>query len=89
MANKELKVTVVNQLDEIIDLCVGNIPAEDIGVGQFSTIPEVLSKVESEPSNRDAVYTGLKYIEKLKSKIVFLETELVQLQRLQERGIIR
>lgn len=84
-----MEIDPLDYLDGIVDFCVGNIPAGDVGVDEFSTLPEVLSRLDSTPGDRNAVKTAIDYMEKLKSKIVFLETELLKLQRMQERGIIR
>jgi len=89
MAKTKETVEVLNYLNEIVDLCVGNIPADDIGVDAFSTLPESMAKIQTEPGNRNAVQAGLKYIRKLKSKIVFLEETLERIKFQQERGIIR
>ncbi len=91
MAKKKegLEIDPLNYLSTIVDFCVGNVPADDIGVDDFSTLPEVLSKLHSDQGDRNAVAAAIKYVEKLKSKVVFLETELLRLQKLQERGIIR
>ena len=89
MAKTKETVEVLNYLNEIVDLCVGNIPADDIGVDAFSTLPESMAKIQIEPGNRNAVQAGLKYIRKLKSKIVFLEETLERIKFQQERGIIR
>lgn len=85
----KLDIDALGILNDIIDLCVGNIPADNIGAGEFSTIPEVLAKLQEEPGNRNAVKAGLEYIDTLKSKVVFLEASLNQLKLLQERGIMR
>lgn len=89
MANQAMEIDVLDYLDGIVDFCVGNIPADDIGANDFSTLPEALSKLDNSPGDRNAVKTALDYVEKLKSKVVFLETQLIMLQRMQERGIIR
>jgi hypothetical protein len=89
MAKTKETVEVLNYLNEIVDLCVGNIPADDIGVDAFSTLPEAMAKIQIEPSNRNAAKAGLKYIRKLKSKVVFLEETLERIEFQQERGIIR
>ena len=86
---KKPEIEVLNYLNEIVDLCVGNTPADQVGVDEFSTIPETLAKIQSDPGNRNAVQAGLKYIENLKSKVVFLELTLRNLKFNQERGIIR
>ena len=89
MADQGMEIDVLDYLDGIVDFCVGNIPADEIGANDFSTLPEALSKLNNEPGDRNAVKTALDYLEKLKSKVVFLETQLALLQRMQERGIIR
>lgn len=86
---KKPEIEVLNYLNDIVDVCVGNVPADKIGVDEFSTLPEVLSRIQTDPGNRNAVQSGLKYIEHLKSKVVFLEITLKSLKLSQERGIIR
>lgn len=86
---KKPDIEVLNYLNEIVDLCVGNTPADVVGVDEFSTLPETLSKIQLDPGNRNAVQAGLKYTENLKSKVVFLEITLKSLKLSQERGIIR
>lgn len=83
------EIEVLNYLNEIVDLCVGNTPADEIGVDEFSTLPETLSKIQLDPGNRNAIQASLKYTEKLKSKVVFLELALKSIKLGQERGIIR
>ena len=91
MAKKKegLEIDSLNYLGQIVDFCIGNIPADEIGADDFSTLPEALSKLQTSQGDRNAVKTALTYVEKLKSKVVFLETNLLKLQKLQERGIIR
>lgn len=89
MAKMKAEIEVLNYLNEIVDLCVGNTPADEIGVDEFSTLPETLSKIQLDPGNRNAVQKSLVYINKLKSKVVFLEITLKALKLSQERGIIR
>lgn len=89
MAKIGMEVDPLDYLDKIVDFCVGNIPADEIGANEFSTLPEALSKLENTPGDRNAVKNAIDYMGKLKSKVVFLETQLLLLQRLQERGIIR
>ncbi|KKN85508.1 hypothetical protein LCGC14_0278310 [marine sediment metagenome] len=89
MANKGLEVDPLDYLEKIVDYCVGNVPADEIGANEFSTLPEALSKLDTTPGDRNAVQIAIQYMEKLKSKVVFLETQLLRLRRLQERGIIR
>ena len=90
MAKKEgLDIDVLEFLNQIVDFAVGNVPGEETGVDDFSTLPEVLSKLQTSQGDRNAVVTALKYVDKLKSKVVFLEVNLLRLQKLQERGIIR
>ncbi len=86
---KKPEIEVLNYLNEIVDLCVGNTPADAIGANEFSTLPEVLAKLQTDPGNRNAVKMGLTYLNKLKSKVVFLELTLQALKLSQERGIIR
>lgn len=89
MATKGMEIDPLDQLDKIVDYCVGNIPADDIGADEFSTLPESLSRLEHTPGDRNAVQAAIEYTGKLKSKIVFLEDELLRLQQLQKHGIIR
>lgn len=89
MAKTKIEIDVLNYLNEIVDLCVGNTPADEIGVDEFSTLPETLSKIQLDPGNRNAVQKSLTYVNKLKSKVVFLEVALKNIQAGQERGIIR
>lgn len=89
MANQGLEIDVLDYLDGIVDFCVGNLPADEVGANDFSTLPEALSKLDNAPGDRNAVKTALDYVGMLKSKVVFLETQLAMLQRMQERGIIR
>jgi len=88
MPKPEMNLEVLKYLDEIVDLCIGNIPADDIGAGDLSTLPEALSKVESDPSH-SVIIKCLKYIEKLKLKVVFLEKALLQARLMQEHGITK
>ena len=89
MANTGLEIDPLECVDKIVDFCVGNTPADEIGANEFSTFPEALSKLDTTPGDRNAVQFAIKYTGMLKSKVVFLETQLLRLQRMQERGIIR
>jgi hypothetical protein len=89
MAKAGMEIDPLDYLDKIVDFCVGNTPADEVGANEFSTFPEALSKLDGTPGDRNAVQAALKYAGMLKSKVVFLETQLLMLQRLQERGIIR
>ncbi len=89
MAQMGMEIDPLDYLDKIIDYCIGNIPADEVGANDFSTLPEALSKLDNAPGDRNAVQAAVQYVGKLKSKVVFLETQLLILQRLQERGIIR
>ena len=90
MAKKEgMEIDALDYLNQIVDFCVGNVPADEIGVNDFSTLPEALSKLQNSQGDRNAVATAIKYTERLRGKVVFLETNLLRLQKLQERGIIR
>ena len=89
MAIEGMEFDPLDLLDEIVDYCVGNIPAQDVGAADYSTLPEALSKIGTTPGDRNASKDALDFVGKLKSKVVFLETQLLQLKRMQERGIIR
>ena len=89
MAHQGLEIDPLEYVDKIVDFCVGNTPADEIGANEFSTFPEALSKLDNTPGDRNAVQFAIKYTGILKSKVVFLETQLLRLQRMQERGIIR
>lgn len=83
-----MEIDALDYLNQIVDFCVGNIPI-DAGVNDFATLPEALSKLQTSQGDRNAVATAIKYVQKLRGKVVYLETNLLLLQRLQERGIIR
>jgi len=89
MAQTGMEIDPLDYLDKIVDYCAGNIPADEVGANEFSTFPEALSKLDNTPGDRNAVQAAVQYVGKLKSKVVFLETQLLMLQRLQKRGIIR
>ena len=89
MAKTGMEFDPLECLDKIVDFCVGNTPADEIGANEFSTFPEALSKLDNTPGDRNAVQAAIKYTGMLESKVVFLKTQLLMLQRLQERGIIR
>ena len=89
MANTGMEIDPLEYVDKIVDFCVGNTPAGEIGANEFSTFPEALSKLDTTPGDRNALQFAIKYTGILKSKVVFLETQLLRLRRMQERGIIR
>lgn len=89
MATKGMEIDPLDHLDKIVDFCVGNVPADEVGADEFSTLPESLARLDDVPSDRNAVAAAIEYVGKLKSKIVLLESELKRVKVLQERGIIR
>lgn len=86
--SQPLTSNLLDKLEEIIDLCAGN-EDNDSGVGDFVTLPEILSKIQNEPANKDALKKGIVKIGMVYKKFDGIKNYLFLLQKKQELGVIR
>ena len=80
----KLDIELLPALEEIADICIGNIPPEDVSSGEFSTLPEILSLVQFNQDSKEYLGHGLRKVRVLEQKVRYLCSQLEMLKTKQE-----
>lgn len=81
---KQTKLYLLRDLNEVVNLCIGNQDPVDVAVGEIDTLPELLAYVENNPRNIKRVQEAIEQLDKVKLKISSMQESLKLWQKMIE-----
>lgn len=81
---KQTNITLLQDLNEVVNFCIGNQDPVDVSVDDIDTLPQLLAYVENNPRNLKRVKEAIDQITKLEAKISHMKDFLVKWEKMVE-----
>lgn len=70
--------SLLHDLNDIVNFCVGNQDPTDVSVTEIDTLPELIAYIESHPGSKKHIEEGINQLDKLSSKVLEMKNILSQ-----------
>lgn len=80
----KLDIELLPYLEDLANICIGNKSPEDVGAGEYTTLPEIFALVQYNQSSKEYTAHAIRKIRAFEDKVVHLRKKLEMLKRNQE-----